>query len=183
MLWGLVAGSRRKRGTGNGERGIIRLRTKRPFRVPHLLVPRGTILACAIPTLRWFSLNFPLTQPSKLIQLSRVKAIVTIFFSLALVLSHLTAFASPVQLICQSGSACGCGASGCCMKQADSAPAPVAPASAPATSQTQQLLAAFQAIAQFVLIQPEAVVRSAFLPAPPVSADVPLYLRNCSYLI
>lgn len=111
-----------------------------------------------------------------------MKALVTILFSLALVLSHLPAFASPVKQLCQSETACGCGDSTCCVKSADSAPAPVAPAPTPDNSRTQ-LLAAFQTVAHFVLVQPEAVELSAFLPASPASAAVPLYVRNCSYLI
>ena len=111
-----------------------------------------------------------------------MKALVTILFSLALVLSHWPAFASPVKQLCQSVVSCECGNSCCCMKAADSAPAPVAPASAPDNSRTQ-LLAAFQAVAQFVLVQSVTVPPSAFLPAPPASAAVPLYVRNCSYLI
>lgn len=111
-----------------------------------------------------------------------MKAIVTILFSLALVLSHLPAFASPIKQLCQSAAACGCGDSTCCMKSADSVPAPVAPAQAPDNSRTQ-LLATFQAVAHFVLVQPESVAPPAFLPAPPASAAVPLYVRNCSYLI
>ena len=109
-------------------------------------------------------------------------AIVTILFSLALVLSHLPAFASPVKQLCQSEVACGCGDSACCMKSADSAPAPVAPAPTPDNSRTQ-LLAAFQAVAHFVLVRPEVAVPPAFLPAPPSPAAVPLYMRNCCYLI
>lgn len=130
----------------------------------------------------WQSLNFPLTQASNALHCSRVKAIVTILFSLALVLSHLPASASPVQQLCQSKTACGCGDSSCCVKPADSAPAPVAPVPVPDTSRTQ-LLAAFQAVAHFVLVQPEVVAPSTFLPAPPAPAAVPLYVRNCSYLI
>lgn len=111
-----------------------------------------------------------------------MKAFVTILFSLALVLSHLPASASPVKQLCQSAVACGCGDSACCMKSADSAPAPVAPAPTPDNSRTQ-LLAAFQAVTHFVLAQPEVSAPAAFLPAPPASAAVPLYVRNCSYLI
>ena len=111
-----------------------------------------------------------------------MKAIVTILFSLALVLSHLPAFASPAKQLCQSATACGCGDSSCCVKSPDSAPAPVAPTPAPDNSRTQ-LLAAFQAVAHFVLVQPEVIAPTAFLPAPPAPAAVPLYVRNCSYLI
>ena len=111
-----------------------------------------------------------------------MKALVTILFSLALVLSHLPAFASPVTQLCQSEVGCGCGDSACCMKAADSAPAPVAPAPTPDNSRTQ-LLAAFQAVVHFVFLQPDVVAPSAFLPAPPALAAVPLYVRNCSYLI
>lgn len=111
-----------------------------------------------------------------------MKALVTILFSLALVLSHWSAFASPVQQLCQSEVACGCGNSTCCVKSADSTPSPVAPVPTPDNSRTQ-LLAAFQAIAHFVLVQPEAVATPAVLPAPPAPAAVPLYVRNCSYLI
>ncbi len=111
-----------------------------------------------------------------------MKAIVTILFSLALVLAHLPASASPVKQLCQSASACGCGNSSCCVKTADAVPAPVAPAPATDNSRTQ-LLAAFQAVARFVLIQSDSVAPLAFLPAPPAPAAVPLYVRNCSYLI
>jgi len=111
-----------------------------------------------------------------------MKAIVTILFSLALVLSHLPAFASPVQQLCQAETTCGCGISSCCVKSPDSAPAPVAPASTPDNSRTQ-LIAAFQAVVHFILVQPEVVVPSAFLPAAPAPATAPLYVRNCSYLI
>lgn len=111
-----------------------------------------------------------------------MKAIITILFSLALVLSHLPAFASPVKQLCQSVTPCGCGDSSCCMKSADSTPAPVAPAPTPDNSRTQ-LLAAFQAVAHFVLVQPEVIAPTAFLAVPPVPAAVPLYVRNCSYLI
>ena len=127
-------------------------------------------------------MNFSLTQASKALHCSRVKAIVTILFSLALVLSHLPAFASPVKQLCQSEVACGCGDSACCMKSADSTPAPVAPAPTPDNSRTQ-LLAAFQAVAHFVLVQPEVAPSHAFLVVPPAPAGVPLYVRNCSYLI
>jgi len=128
------------------------------------------------------SLNFPLTQASNELHWQRVKAIVTILFSLALVLSHLPAFASPVKQLCQSKTACGCGDSACCVKSADSTPAPVAPAPTSDNSRTQ-LIAAFQAVALFVLVQPDDVAPSAFLPAAPAPAAVPLYVRNCSYLI
>lgn len=111
-----------------------------------------------------------------------MKAFVTILFSLALVLSHLPTFASPVKQLCQSEVACGCGDSTCCVKSADSAPAPAAPVPAPDNSRTQ-LIAAFQAVAHFVLVQPEAVAPPAFLLAPPAPAAIPLYVRNCSYLI
>ena len=111
-----------------------------------------------------------------------MKAIVTILFSLALVLSHLPAFASPVKQLCQSETACGCGDSSCCMKSADSAPAPVAPAPTPDSSRTQ-LLAAFQVVAHFVLVQPEVATPNTFLAVSPAPAAVPLYVRNCSYLI
>lgn len=130
----------------------------------------------------WQSLNFPLTQASKALHCSRVKALVTILFSLALVLSHLPAFASPAKQLCQSETACGCGNSCCCVKSPESAPAPVAPAPTPDNSRTQ-LLAAFQAVAHFVLVQSEAAAPPAFLSAPPAPAAVPLYMRNCSYLI
>lgn len=112
----------------------------------------------------------------------RVKALVTILFSLALVLSHLPAPASPVKQLCQSATTCGCGDSSCCVKSPDSAPAPVAPAPTPDNPRTQ-LLAAFQAVAHFVLVQPESVAPPAFVPAPPAPAAVPLYVRNCCYLI
>lgn len=111
-----------------------------------------------------------------------MKAIVTILFSLALVLSHLPASASPVKQLCQSEGACGCGNSACCVKSADSTPSPVAPVPTPDSSRTQ-LLAAFQAVAHFVLVQPDSVVPADFLPAPPAPTAVPLYVRNCSYLI
>ncbi len=130
----------------------------------------------------WQSLNFPLTQASKSLHCSRVKALATILFSLALVLSHLPAFASPAKQLCESATACGCGDSTCCMKSPDSAPAPVVPAPAPDNSRTQ-MLAAFQAVAHFVLVRLEAVPSPAFFPAPPAPAAVPLYVRNCSYLI
>ena len=111
-----------------------------------------------------------------------MKAIVTILFSLALVLSHLPAFASPIKQLCQSATACGCGNTDCCMKSADSTPSPVAPAPTPDSSRTQ-LLAAFQAVAHFVLVQPEVAAPTHFLAVPPAPAAVPLYVRNCSYLI
>lgn len=111
-----------------------------------------------------------------------MKALVTILFSLALVLSHLPTSASPAKQLCPNQTACGCGDSSCCMKPADSAPAPVAPAPTPDNSRTQ-LLAAFQAVAHFVFVQPAATTPGAFLPAPPAPAAVPLYVRNCSYLI
>jgi hypothetical protein len=130
----------------------------------------------------WQSFNFYLTQVSKALHWPRVKAIVTILFSLALVLSHLPAFASPAKQLCESATACACGDSTCCMKSPDSAPAPLAPAPAPDNSRTQ-LLAAFQTVAHFVLIQPESVATPHFLPAPHAAAAVPLYVRNCSYLI
>ena len=130
----------------------------------------------------WQCLNFPLTRASNALQYPHVKALVTILFSLALVLSHLPAFASPVKQLCKSATACGCGDSSCCVKSADSNPAPVAPAPTPDNSRTQ-LVAAFQAVAHFVLAQPEVVAPTPFLPAPPAPAAVPLYVRNCSYLI
>ncbi|MSU26574.1 MAG: hypothetical protein EXS27_01515 [Pedosphaera sp.] len=111
-----------------------------------------------------------------------MKAIVTILFSLALVLSHLPAFASTTKQLCESATACACGDATCCMKSPDSAPAPLAPVPAPDNSRTQ-LLAAFQTVAHFVFIQPESVAPPPFLPAPPASAAVPLYVWNCSYLI
>ncbi|MBI5802679.1 MAG: hypothetical protein HZA92_18395 [Verrucomicrobia bacterium] len=111
-----------------------------------------------------------------------MKAIVTILFSLALVLSHLPASASPVKQLCNLATACDCGNSNCCMKAAESAPAPVAPAPNPDSSRTQ-LVVAFQAVAHFFLAQPEANTSHAFLAVPPAPAAVPLYVRNCSYLI
>lgn len=111
-----------------------------------------------------------------------MKALVTILFSLALVLSHLPASASSVKQHCQSQTPCGCADSACCVKPVDSAPAPVAPAPTPDSSRTQ-LIAAFQAVAHFVLGQPEVAAPTAFLPTAPAPAAVPLYVRNCSYLI
>lgn len=110
-----------------------------------------------------------------------MKAVVTILFSLALVLSHLTGFASPARQLCQAAKACGCGNTSCCVKTSDVTPAPLAPAPMPDNSRTQ-LLAAFQVVVQFVLVRPESVP-SAFLPASPTPAAVPLYVWNCSYLI
>lgn len=111
-----------------------------------------------------------------------MKAVVTILFSLALVLSHLSVFASPVKQLCQNKTPCGCGDSSCCVKATDATPKPVTPAPAPDTSRTQ-LLAAFQAVAQFVPTQPAAAAATAFLPLTPAPAAIPLYVRNCSYLI
>ena len=127
-------------------------------------------------------LNFPLTQASNELHWQRVKAIVTILFSLALVLSHLPAFASPVKQHCQSEIPCGCGDSACCVKSAAPTPAPVAPIPTPDHSRTQWV-AILQAVLQIVCFQTESVVPRAFLPAPPVPAAVPLYVWNCSYLI
>ena len=111
-----------------------------------------------------------------------MKALVTILFSLALVLSHWPASASPAKQLCQSAVACGCGDSTCCMKAAESVPAPVAPVPAPDDSRTQ-LLTAYQAVAHFVRDQPEAVTSHYLRTVTPARADVPLYVRNCSYLI
>lgn len=130
----------------------------------------------------WRFLNFPLTQASKELHWQRVKALVTILFSLALVLSHWPAFASPVKQLCQSETACGCGDSACCVKSADPAPAPVAPLPSADNSRTQWV-AVLQAVLHFVGTQPESVGPRAPLPAPPAPADVPLYVWNCSYLI
>jgi hypothetical protein len=111
-----------------------------------------------------------------------VKALVTILFSLALVLSHLPAFSSPVKQLCHSETPCGCGDSACCMTKSDSTPAPVAPASMPDNSRAQ-LIAAFQTVAHFVLVQSKPAETPAFLSTFPAPAAVPLYARHCSYLI
>ncbi len=111
-----------------------------------------------------------------------MKAVVTIFFSLALVLSHLTGFASPTRQHCQNKSPCGCGNASCCVKTSDTAPVPMVPVPAQDNSRSQ-LLAVFQTVAGFVLVQPKLSVLPTFLPAPPALADVPLFMRNCSYLI
>lgn len=111
-----------------------------------------------------------------------MKALVTILFSLALVLAHLPAFASPVRQLCESPTPCGCGDSSCCVTSPDSAPARVAPVPAADSSRTQ-LLAAFQAVSQIVLFRAAANPPPTFLPAPPAPVAVPLYVRNCSYII
>ena len=127
-------------------------------------------------------LNLPLTQASNELHWQRVKAIVTILFSLALVLSHWPAFASPVKQLCQSEAACGCGDSACCVKSAGPAPAPVAPVPSPDNTRTQWA-AVLQAVFHFACLQPESVISHASLPAPTAPAAVPLYVWNCSYLI
>ncbi|NBV20538.1 MAG: hypothetical protein EBS05_00870 [Proteobacteria bacterium] len=110
-----------------------------------------------------------------------MKAIVTILFSLALVLSHLSAFASPGQVVCQGKNLCGCGSS-CCVKVADTAPAPPAPVPVQNNSRAQ-LLAAFETVASIVLILPQSSAVVLVAPVSPAPADVPLFIRNCSYLI
>jgi hypothetical protein len=46
-----------------------------------------------------------------------------------------------------------------------------------------QLIAAFQTVAHFVLVQSEPAETPAFLSTFPAPAAVPLYARHCSYLI
>jgi hypothetical protein len=111
-----------------------------------------------------------------------VKPLVTILFSLALVLSHWVGFASPARQLCEAATACGCGDSGCCMAAADTTPAPVIPAPAPESARGQ-LLAALPFTTQFMPLRPSAPVKDDIFPAMPAPADVPLFVRHCSYLI
>jgi len=111
-----------------------------------------------------------------------VKPLVAILFSLALVLSHLAGFASPARQLCEAATACGCGDSGCCMAAADPTPAPVVPAPAP-ESPRGQLLAAPPLAARLVTPRPVAQASVAPFPALPAPADVPLFVRHCSYLL
>ena len=106
----------------------------------------------------------------------------TILFSLALVLSHLTAFASPVRQLCKNATPCGCGNASCCVQASDASPVPVVPAPALDNAHTQ-LLAALQAVTSLVLAQLETSAPPPFFPILPAPADVPLFIRNCSYLI
>jgi hypothetical protein len=143
---------------------------------PHTSHPRAAHL---IPTRLEHSFDSNLQLRSLT---NRVKPLVTILFSLALVLSHWVGFASPAQRLCGAASACGCGDSGCCMASADSTPAPVVPAPAPETSRGQ-LLAALPLAVQFMVAHRAAPASELPFPALPAPADVPLFVRHCSYLI
>lgn len=111
-----------------------------------------------------------------------MKAFVTILFSLALVLSHLPAFASPVRQLCKNQASCHCDMAACCMKVAGNTPAPKAPAPAQDNSRVQ-LLAALQTVSSVLQVQPQPYSVASFVPSVPSPADVPLFIRNCSYLI
>jgi hypothetical protein len=111
-----------------------------------------------------------------------VKAVVAILFSLALVLSHLNGFSSPVLQLCQSPTPCGCGDSSCCISTPDTSPTPLLPAPASDYSRLQ-LVAVVQPIVDFTSLKHELTLRPHFSAPAPVSSAVPAYLRNCVFLI
>lgn len=112
----------------------------------------------------------------------RVKALVTILFSLALVLSHWPASAASMRQLCQGAEPCGCGDSTCCMQNPGSETAPASPAPANESSRAS-ILAAVQALGQWFLAPRSPVTLTPHLPVLPVSPAVPLFQRDCSYLI
>lgn len=127
-------------------------------------------------------LNFLLTPASNGLHYSRVKAVVTILFSLALVLSHLSGFASPVVQFCKSPTPCGCCDSSCCISTSDTTPTPLLPAPASDNSRLQ-LVGIVQPTAALTSLSPAAAAHRQFCALAPVFAAVPTYLRNCIFLI
>lgn len=117
----------------------------------------------------------------------RVKALVAILFSLALV------WAQSVPARCgQSATAgvarsackcCHCGGVDCCMKKTGPAPQPMPAAPAPASSQQVQLLLLAPATLAFVLPSAASSPFSSPATSPARAAALPLYQQNCTLLI
>ena len=114
-----------------------------------------------------------------------MKTVVTILFSLALLVAQtLSSAGTAVSDRVDSGlnQCCGCAAK-CCVARSD-VPKPVSPL-APAANATQEVLQGLADILTVSLALPPVYPANSFSSVSPFSAggSIPLYQRNCSYLI
>jgi hypothetical protein len=117
-----------------------------------------------------------------------VKSIFAILFSLVLVATQTVFASNGVGVSSQQSATHTCCGNSCCHKSCcvakdapASAPMPVAPARTVSQTDSQLLVTVIQA-----LLQPPVATTSNFVSPPssiPASVAVPLYERNCSYLI
>ena len=111
-----------------------------------------------------------------------MKKLFAIFFSLALVSAHLFAFAGDAPLTGQKATSCACKASCCTAKSSDTSkesPAVPAPSSSLKSFQFALTLTAWP-------LTPQIISDESFIShqaAPILSQSVPIFTRNCSYLL
>ena len=118
----------------------------------------------------------------KTVTFAAVKAAVTIMLSLVLLLAQaLGASTVDRPANCVAANCC-CADKSCCTPTSDAPQSPGAPLPAGGNVRVS-LVAALPTVIAWLLPTPQPSVFNSVVALPPPAAAVPLYVRNCSYLI
>jgi hypothetical protein len=116
-----------------------------------------------------------------------MKLLLAILFSVTLVWAQcgpaVWAQAAPAAAGGSGCACCHCGSADCCMGKTTQRPQPISAAPAPRGSQSSHLLLVAPAALAFVLPQAPGSTFSPEAAAPPRAAALPLYQKNCTFLI
>jgi len=112
-----------------------------------------------------------------------VRILIAILFSIIWVGNPIISTAAAFQNSAKVCSHCDCGGTGCCMTNgdSDSQPAPAVPVRSVSSHDWQVIQPLIESI--FLAVKTSLPKRPATCPASLSSSKVPLYQRNCSFLI